>query len=135
MADSSAARPRIITVLAVTLFLFGLLAFVGSVFMWGEGFLLDFPKGVDIAFPVTDILINAPASLIAAVGLWRLRRYGYLAALFVAGFYLYAQVYITVEVIAGSLPFTAEIVGPVVLAVLAAIGLLIFPERYRERFR
>lgn len=135
MVENSTARPRIITVLAVTLFLFGLLAVVGSVFMWGEGFLLDFPEGVDIAFPVTDILINAPASLIAAVGLWKLRRYGYLAALFVAGFYLYAQVYITVEVIAGSLPFTAEIVGPVVLAVLAAIGLLIFPERYRERFR
>ena len=62
-------------ILAVLLFLFGGFAFFGSLFMWGEGFLFSFPEGVDYAFPVTDILVNAPASIIAALGhyLWRIR--------------------------------------------------------------
>ncbi len=50
-----------IRTLAVLLFLFGLLAFFGSLFLWGEGFILEFPTGVDYAFPITDILVNAPA--------------------------------------------------------------------------
>jgi hypothetical protein len=29
------------------LFLFGLFAFLGSLFLWGQGFLLSFPPGVD----------------------------------------------------------------------------------------
>jgi hypothetical protein len=135
MVEKNAGRPLAITILAGLLFLCALFAFLGSLFMWGEGFLLEFPEGVDYAFPVTDILVNAPASIVAAVGLWRLKRYGYLASYFVAGFYLYAQVYICVDVIAGNLPFTPEIVAPVLLAVLVAVGLLIYPARFRERFR
>jgi hypothetical protein len=38
------------------------LAFFGSLFVWGEGFLFSFPSGVDYRFPATDILVNAPAS-------------------------------------------------------------------------
>jgi len=62
-----------IRVLAVLLFLFSLFAFFGSLFMWGEGFLLTLPPGVDYRFPITDILINAPASMIAAIGLWKMK--------------------------------------------------------------
>jgi ABC-type Na+ efflux pump permease subunit len=134
MADTKTGRPLAVTVLAISLFLFGLLAFGGSLLLWGEGFLLRFPRGVEIAFPVTDLLVNVPASLLAAVGLWRMRRYGYVASYFVAGFYLYAQVYITIDVISGGLPGAPEILGPVVLAVLVALALLIYPERYRARF-
>jgi hypothetical protein len=62
-----------VSVLAVLLFLFGIFAFFGSLFMWGEGFLFSFPEGVDYTFPVTDILVNTPASIIAAIGLWRIQ--------------------------------------------------------------
>ena len=60
-----ATRPTSVGILAAVLFLFGLFAFLGSLFMWGEGFLLSFPPGADYQFPVTDILVNAPASLLA----------------------------------------------------------------------
>ena len=89
--------PTSIKVLVVFLFLFGLLAFFGSLFLWGEGFLFSFPAGVDLTYPVTDLLVHVPAVVIAAVGLWRLKRYGYVAAQFVAGFYIYASVEIFVE--------------------------------------
>ena len=51
-----------------------------------------------------------------------------------AGFYIYASVYIFVEVIQDGPPYPVEIVAPQALAVLVAIGLIVYPERFRERF-
>ena len=126
--------PVSIKVLSGFLFLFGLLAFFGSLFLWGQGFLFTFPAGVDLAYPVTDLLVNAPATFIAAVGLWRLKRFGYVAAQFVAGFYIYASVEIFVQMFQEGPPYPPQIYGPQVLAVLVAIGLLIYPNRYRKLF-
>ena len=106
--------------------MFGLFAFFGSLFTWGSGFLLSFPEGVDYAFPVTDILVNAPASLIAAIGLWRLKRYGLVAAYFVSGFYIYASVEIFVRVFQGGPPYAVEILVPQVLAVGVALALIVY---------
>ena len=126
MAKTTKMRPWPLTVLAVLLFLFSLLAFLGSLFLWGEGFLFQFPAGVDLTFPVTDILVNAPASMVAAIGLWKCKRYGYVASQFVAGFYVYASVEIFMRVIQGDLPNTLAILVPQILAVLVAFGLVFY---------
>ena len=134
MAEKNKTRPWPVTTLAILLFLFSLLAFFGSLFLWGEGFLLQFPAGVDLAFPVTDILVNAPTSLIAAIGLWKLKKYGYVVSQFVAGFYIYASVEIFVHVIQAGPPYAMEIVAPQVLAVLVAIGLVFYLWRIQTLF-
>jgi hypothetical protein len=126
--------PIFLQVLSVLLFLFGLFAFFGSLFMWGEGFLLSFPEGVDYTFPITDILVNAPASMIAAVGLWKLKRYGFVAAYFVAGFYIYASVEIFVHVFQGGPPYAMEILLPQILAVIVAVVLIIYLWKNQDRF-
>jgi hypothetical protein len=128
------SSPGPVKLLAILLFAFGLLAFFGSVFLWGEGFILDPPPGVDLGFPVTDILINAPASVIAAIGLWMMRDWGYVASQFVAGFYIYASVEIFVHVAQEGPPYAPEIVAPQVLAVLVAIALVVYLWRIREQF-
>lgn len=135
MPEQKPATPLPVRVLAVLLFLFGLFAFFGSVFLWGEGFILQFPKGVDYRFPITDILVNAPASIVASIGLWKLRRYGYVAAQFVAGFYIYASVEIFVEVVQSGPPYLWEIVVPQVLAVVVGIALVVYLWRVQELFR
>lgn len=129
------ARRFLLTLLAIILFLFGLLAFFGSLFLWGQGFILAAPPGLNVALPAADILVNAPASILAAVGLWRLRRYGYLAAYFVAGLYLYASVFILIEAFAGRPPDFWAIVVPQALAVLVALVLLLYLPRVRRLFR
>ena len=134
MTEWKGQRPRSISILAVVLALFGVFALFGSLFLWGSGSILTAPPGVDIAFPVTDILINAPASIITALGLWRLRKYGYLGSYFVSVFYIYASAYIFVEVIQGGPPYPFELVLPQALALATAVSLLIFPNRYRDRF-
>ncbi len=134
MPEIDNRTPVFIRVMAVILFLFGLFAFFGSLFMWGEGFILNFPKGVDYAFPVTDILINAPASMIAAVGLWNMKRYGFVAAYFVAGFYIYASVEIFVRVFQSGPPFAAEILVPQILAVIVAAALTIYLWKRQDLF-
>lgn len=135
MTEITPQRPPFITTLAILLFLFGLLAFFGSLFMWGEGFLLAFPPGLDYKFPVTDILVNAPASLLAAVGLWKMKTWGYIASQFVAGFYVYASVEIFVMVIQAGPPYALEIVVPQVLAVAVAAGLIFYLWHIRQIFR
>jgi len=66
--------------------------------------------------------------------LWKLRRYGYVAAQFVAGFYVYASVEIFVEVIQSGPPYPVEIVVPQVLAVAVAIALVVYLWRVQELF-
>jgi len=130
----SLKTPLPVKILSVLLFLFGLFAFFGSVFLWGQGFILNFPVGVNLAFPIADILVNTPASIIAAVGLWKLKGYGYPAAQFVAGFYVYASVVIISEVAQGGSPYLLEIVLPQIAAVVVAFILVFYLWRVRDLF-
>lgn len=134
MAEQHAQKPLAVRILAILLFLFSLFAFFGSLFLWGEGFLFQFPPGVDYRFPITDILVNAPASMIAAIGLWGMKRYGYIVAQFVAGFYVYASVEIFVEVIQNGPPYSFAIVVPQVMAVAVAVVLVAYLWRIQEMF-
>lgn len=127
--------PLPVRILSIVLFLFGLFAFFGSLVMWGEGFLFSFPSGVDYRLPVTDILVNAPASVLAAIGLWGMKHWGYSVSQFVAGFYVYASVEIFVEVIQSGPPYPVEIVIPQVMAVAVAVILVLYLWRIRDLFR
>ena len=134
MTVDQANTPLPVKVMAIMLFLFSLFAFFGSLFMWGEGFLLLFPEEADYRFPITDILVNAPASMIAALGLWRMRRYGYIVSQFVAGFYIYASVEIFVEVVQTGPPYAIEIIMPQAVAVGLAVVLIVYLWRIQDSF-
>ncbi len=135
MTAAPSKTPTLVKVLAMMLFLFSIFAFFGSLFMWGEGFLLHFPEGVDYRFPITDILVNTPASMVAAVGLWKMRRYGYAASQFVAGFYIYASVEIFVEVVQAGPPYAIEIIVPQAIAVAVAVTLVVYLWQIQESFQ
>jgi hypothetical protein len=72
--------------------------------------------------------------MIAAIGLWRMRRYGYVASQFVAGFYIYASVEIFVEIIQAGPPYSIEIVVPQIMAVAVAAALVVYLWRIQEMF-
>ena len=127
--------PIPVRILAGVLFLFGLFAFFGSLFLWGEGFILNPPLGSDIAFPLTDILVNTPACLAASYGLWKLKRFGYPASQFVAGFFIYASTYIIVEVFQAGQPYPLEILLPQIGAVITAVLLVIYLYPIRDLFQ
>jgi len=134
MSAQKTKPPIGIEILSIALALFSLGAFFGSLFLWGEGFILTFPEGVDYGFPITDILVNTPASMIAAIGLWKMKRYGFVAAQFVAGFYIYASVEIFVHVIQDGPPYALEIVLPQILAVIVAVALVLYTWRIQNLF-
>jgi hypothetical protein len=102
--------------------------------MWGEGFLFSFPSGPDYRFPITDILVNAPACFISAVGLWRGRRFGYITAQFAAGLFVYASVEIFVMVFQEPPPYPLEILIPQIFAVIAAYFLVFYLWRFHNLF-
>ena len=134
MDTKSNTTPVAVKVLAGVLFLFGLVAFFGSLLLWGQGFILRPPASMDLSYPVTDILVNAPACLVAAVGLWHCRAYGYIASQFVAGVFIYASVEIFVQVAQGSLAKDVAILLPQVLAVAVALLLVFYLWRIRAIF-
>lgn len=133
--ERGAAAPLVLKVLGGLLVAFGIFAFGGSSFLWGQGFILDPPAGMSVALPLADILINAPASIVAGIGLWQLRRFGYLAGYFVAGLYLYASAFIIVEAFEQRPPDFWAILVPQLLAVVVAVGLLVYLPQVRERFQ
>lgn len=123
------AAPLPVRALAVTLALFGLLALFGSIFLWGQGVIFNPPEGVDLAFPIADIFVNAPASFSAAFGLWRMQRLGYVVSQFVAGFYVYASVEIFVDLWQHGAASTGEFIAiliPQVIAVIVACVLVFY---------
>jgi hypothetical protein len=135
IAGNADSTPLGLKVLGGLLSAFAIFAFGGSAFLWGRGFILDPPAGTSIALPLADILINAPASMVAGIGLWRLRRYGYLAGYFVAGLYLYASTFIIVEAFEQRPPDFWAILVPQLLAVVVAVALLVYLPRTRGYFR
>jgi hypothetical protein len=134
MLDPHGKAPAPVKVLAALLLVFGLMALVGSLFLWGQGFILLAPAGVDLSYPVTDILVNAPACLIAALGLWTCRRYGYIAAQFTAGVFMYGSVEIFVQAAQGTLSSGPEILIPQSLAVIVALLLVFYLWRIQRIF-
>ena len=127
--------PVLVKILGLLLILFGVFAGAGSLFLWGQGFLFAFPQDIPLATPIADFFINFPASILAGIGLWRMRRLGYVAAQFVAGFYIYASVLIFVEMFQGKLPLTPEIWAPQVLAVVVGLALVLILWPLRDRFQ
>ncbi|MEN8240349.1 MAG: hypothetical protein ABFS17_00375 [Chloroflexota bacterium] len=135
MKESRLDSSGIFKILGVVYALFGVFALLGSVFLWGQGFILNPPEGVDLAFPVADTLINAPASILTGIGFWRMRKWGFALAWFTAGFYLYASVEIFVHALQeGILTSALEITIPQVAAVLVALVTMVVTWKNREKF-
>ncbi len=124
MVSKTSKTPVWVKILAGLLILLGVFAGMGSLFLWGQGFLFAFPKGVKLASPIADFFINFPLSVIAGLGLWRMKMFGFIAAQFVAGFYIYASVLIFVDMFQGALPLSPEIWTPQLLAVVIALVLV-----------
>jgi hypothetical protein len=126
--------PTPVKILAVLLIVLGLFAGLGSLLLWGQGFLFTFPGDVKLATPIADFFINFPVSVIAGIGLLGMRKYGYAASQFVAGIYIYASVLIFVEMFQGELPSGPEIWAPQALAVVIGLVLVFYLWRLRDRF-
>ena len=120
-------------ILGILLIVFGIFAIIGSVFLWGEGLYFNFPEDIDLALPSADIFINGPASILAGLGLWKNRKWGFAMAWFTAGIYLYASVEVFVWAVQeGNL--TPEIVIPQALAVVAAVIVMYATWKKRDQF-
>lgn len=135
MSESSLSAPTPLKIVVGILFIFGLFAFVAGVTLYGMGFILTPPPDADLSYPVADTLVNGPACVLAAIGLWRLRKWGYALGWFVAGFYIYASVEIFAAFLHAGPPYLPEIFVPQTLAVLLALALMRVMWRHRDAFR
>jgi hypothetical protein len=114
----------LIQAIALILMFFGLLAFIGSLFMWGEGFILPIKMGLDYSYAIPDILINAPISIIAAIGLWNKRNIGFIFANIIAGIYVYVSTNILVRVLQSGTPYIFSLLFPPIISI-GLMGLIL----------
>lgn len=128
------STPWLVKLLAGLLILLGVFAGAGSLLLWGQGFLFAFPADIPLASPMADFFINFPLSVLAGIGLWRMRQVGYVAAQIVAGFYIYASVLIFVDMFQARLPATPEIWGPQAFAVMMGLALIFYLWPFRKQF-
>jgi len=120
-------------ILGTLLIVFGIFAIIGSVFLWGEGLYINFPEDIDLALPSADIFINGPASILAGLGLWKTRKWGFAMAWFTSGIYLYASVEIFVWAVQER-NLTSEILIPQAMAVIAALIVMVTTWKKRDHF-
>lgn len=132
--DAKGSTPWVIKFFSIQLIVLGGFAGLGSLMLWGQGFLFAFPKDVPLASPMADFFINFPLSVLAGIGLWRMRQLGYITAQIVAGFYIYASMLIFVDMFQGRLPAGPEIWGPQAYAVLMGLGLIFCLWPLRKQF-
>ncbi|MHA2298693.1 MAG: hypothetical protein ACXAEU_07405 [Candidatus Hodarchaeales archaeon] len=121
-------------ILAVSLFTTGIFAAVGSLYTWGDGFLFTAPLGTDLSIFIADLVIAAPASLLAAAGYWRLRRWGVLAGLFVTGTYIYGSISVYVMVLQAGPPYDLTLVIPPVFGIGLSLALIYWTWKNLELF-
>ena len=134
MAESEKKIPFPVKIISVVLIILGIFAGIGSLILWGQGFLFDFPKDVKLSTPVADFFINFPVSVIAGIGLWQMRKYGYIASQFAAGIYIYASVLIFADMVQGDLAATPEIWLPQGLAIAIGLILVFYLWTLRDQF-
>ncbi|MEL6672855.1 MAG: hypothetical protein AAFR61_11710 [Bacteroidota bacterium] len=100
---------------ALFFLLTGIFAMVGGIFTWGEGWVFSQAEGLAVLIPLADVLCAGPVSLLAALGLFRNKKWGLSLGLLGSGMYLFGSVQVYILIAWGSLPLRWEIFLPPVV--------------------
>ncbi len=125
-------RPRQLVFISATVFVFGLM----MIAYWSAYIIQGMPlEGI----PLASELVNAAAALVAACGLFRMKRWGYPAGLVLAGMWIYGVVggiqLVVVEGLSFSSPMGALTDAIMFMLVLAfSIYVIVYLWRKQDLF-
>ncbi|MFW9991004.1 MAG: hypothetical protein ACFFD4_02980 [Candidatus Odinarchaeota archaeon] len=126
--------PKPAKLLAFSLFATGIFAAAGALYTWGDGLLFTASPGTDLSIFIPDLVIAAPASLLAAIGYWHLRRWGIFAGLFVTGTYIYGSIAVYVMVLQSGPPYDLTLIIPPVFGISLSLALIFWTWKNYELF-
>ncbi len=108
------------------LMLTGVFALMGALYAWGKGLIFTMKPGMESPILWGDLLVAAPLSLIAGVGLRRGKRWGMFLALAAAGVYIYGSVQVYVMILLQGAPYPLSLVIPPLFGLAIAAWVIQF---------
>jgi hypothetical protein len=99
----------------------GVFAIVGALYTWGNGPIYLQKDLLTVLIPWADLLITGPLSLLAAIGVWRRKSWGFLLGLMACGMYLFGSALVYVSLLWNGAPFPIELVFPPVVGIVFGI--------------
>lgn len=100
----------------------GIFAIVGALYTWGIGPIYHQKDLLVVLIPWADLLITGPLSLLAALGVWKMRSWGYLVGLMVCGIYLFGSALVYISLIWNGSPYPPELAYPPILGICFSIA-------------
>ena len=104
----------------------GIFALIGSLYTWGEGFLFAQDDVTKSLIPLADLIVSAPFSLIAGVGLWRKKTWGIIFGLLTSGVYFFGSVQVYIMIFSKGYPYPMQMFIPPIFGLGIASGFLIW---------
>ncbi|NMC06867.1 MAG: hypothetical protein GYA24_16735 [Candidatus Lokiarchaeota archaeon] len=95
----------------------GIFAAVGALYRWGDGPLFSAAPGTDLELYIAELVVAAPAAILASVGMSRLRRWGMLLVLFTTGVLIYGSILVYASILSTGFPFPLELCIPPVFGI------------------
>lgn len=100
----------------------GLFAILGGLYTWGKGPLFVHNDLVEALVPWGDLLMTGPLSLLAAFGLLKNTRWGYLMGLMVCGIYLFGSNLVYISLVWHGKPYPLQLALPPLAGILIGVS-------------
>lgn len=110
----------------------GIFAIVGALYTWGDGPIYNQMDLLIVLVPWADLLITGPLSLLAALGVWKMRSWGFTLGLMVCGIYLFGSALVYITLIWNGAPYPPELVYPPILGIGFGITYPIWLQKYPQ---
>jgi FtsH-binding integral membrane protein len=122
-------------VFSITLLLTGIFAAIGALYRWGDGPIHTAPLGADLEIYVAELVIAAPISILASVGIKKMKRWGMLLALLAVGVYIYGSVLVYAAVFLAGSPYPLKLIIPPVFGITLSISLIYWIWKHFDDFQ
>jgi hypothetical protein len=108
--------------LAISYFITGLFAAIGALYRWGDGPLFLAQQGDDIELFIAELVVAAPASILASIGLVKLQRWGMIMSLFSTGVFIYGSALVYASIFIFGAPIPLKLLIPPIFGIGLSIA-------------
>lgn len=104
----------------------GIFALISSLFAWGNGWLFSI-KNLDLfLMPMADLIVIGPVSIISAIGILKLKKWGAKFGILTAGAYIFSSVLVFIKLYWHGQPFPLKLIIPSVTGFIFGISFFIY---------
>ena len=93
---------------------------IGSLFTWGVGWLFYSQDLNQLLIPMADLIITFPVSIIAAIGIYKQKKWGIYFGLLASGIYIFVSVLVFIKLFYLGSPYPLKLIVPALFGFIYA---------------